>query len=864
MSEQLTKRRKPCATRGEFLQKLFLAESLPVFIAIPFAFIFFMVTVPVAGEEWKTFAIAVAGVFCLTRIPNYFMITKIVGMPCLEWIERRGKGRVPQSDLARFYLRLTRVVPGMQIQAAALWIFSGAFVVLTVWWRVPTTAFTLVNLGFTIFLTMVISLSFSYFTFQLLVRPFIEEVQSLLSDIPSTGAFRVPLGVKIGGSVFAIAGLSFLAFGLLIWAKSQAVFEDYSLNVNGEAASNLAARLEDPARAAETDALLKFGSDEHRLFMLVDTEGKPLSPVNASEADAEIARAAGIAAKEGAEKTRRPMLHGPVDFFKIRGGQAFLVLVPNPKAVESSVRQLLMVTGVFLVCILLLLGAYTLWASREIGRLVKLSARFSRMLADGDLTDSPSVWSDDELGTLMDNLRATFRGLVRVTREMRGAAGSVDEEAARLSTASGALSASVAEQTGLAEKVERMARDSGSGARATAFSMEKVASATQDVSATILEMQASVEEIVGTASTLGSSVETTVSSVNEIAATAEEVRTATELLKSSGHDAVSFLTELDASLSETREGSAQLAKLSGQVTSQAEAGFSKVAAVEEEVLRTLRVSEDSHRALGDLQASLEDIGRILDVIQDITEQTNLLALNASIIAAGAGEHGRSFSVVAAQIRDLSSKTRVRAGDIRRVIGSLQSGGAEIAGAVERVFVMVDRSADLSRQAGGALRAILESASTQEDMAKRIAMAAEELAHGGQAASRTMQGIFERIEAISSSIEEQARSTRLLTREAGRVQEVALQLNHAAEEQSRGAQMIAHAASDISRDAQQTTDVVHSQANRSAETADAMQEIVSRAQETQGSFELLAQASGRLRESASALEREVGRFRLPNA
>jgi aerotaxis receptor len=82
--------------------------------------------------------------------------------------------------------------------------------------------------------------------------------------------------------------------------------------------------------------------------------------------------------------------------------------------------------------------------------------------------------------------------------------------------------------------------------------------------------------------------------------------------------------------------------------------------------------EDSARSAGSLAEEAEKIGSIMNEIQGIADQTNLLALNAAIEAARAGEHGRGFSVVADEVRALSSRTHSATEQIHSSIKEIQT------------------------------------------------------------------------------------------------------------------------------------------------------------------------------------------------
>ena len=223
---------------------------------------------------------------------------------------------------------------------------------------------------------------------------------------------------------------------------------------------------------------------------------------------------------------------------------------------------------------------------------------------------------------------------------------------------------------------------------------------------------------------------------SEVAAAIEQMaRTILETTKNAG------------TASENAKKAGMIAKDGGKVVEDTIHGMIRIADVVSKAAETVK----------QLGKSSDQIGEIIEVIDDIADQTNLLALNAAIEAARAGEMGRGFAVVADEVRKLAERTTKATKEIAVMIKQIQRDTKGAVESIEEGNEEVRKGKDMANKAGESLKEIISASSKVVDDVNQVASASEEQSSTAEQISKSIDTISNVSNESASGIQQVAKS-----------------------------------------------------------------------------------------------------------
>ncbi len=238
----------------------------------------------------------------------------------------------------------------------------------------------------------------------------------------------------------------------------------------------------------------------------------------------------------------------------------------------------------------------------------------------------------------------------------------------------------------------------------------------------ILEQNHNIARVAAEANTIADLVS---SAADQLAAQVEQASRGSQLQNDRTAETATAMEQMNATVLEVAKNASQASENAANAKHYAAEGAGVVREAVASIGRVNDLAADLRTNMADLETRAQEIGKIINVIEDIADQTNLLALNAAIEAARAGDAGRGFAVVADEVRKLAEKTMSATKEVTEAIGRIQRGTSQSTRGTEMATQAIGESTALAEKSGQALEAIVGMVDETALQVQSIATASEE-------------------------------------------------------------------------------------------------------------------------------------------
>ncbi len=424
-------------------------------------------------------------------------------------------------------------------------------------------------------------------------------------------------------------------------------------------------------------------------------------------------------------------------------------------ASRKSGRQLLLLGVLAFLATAILIWVVGRRTVREITEPLTHLIGVARKIAEsGDLNQEIHVEREDELG----ELGRTFSNMVAYLKEMA----SVSEAIAR-----GDLVVEVEPRSSL-DTLGHAFRNMIQGLRDIVGSVRNSASQVADGSNQVAQAS---EESARLSVYASSAIDEVTSTMHEMSANVTNMVKNTQMQASSVSETSASIDEMVASIQRVADTAKLLLDISSRSRDEVQLGIGTMQKTSDGLNRINGSIGSSATIIISLGERVDNIGRIIEVIDDISEQTNLLALNAAIEAARAGEHGLGFAVVADEVRKLAEKSATSTKEISELIRSIQNEARRAVDKMEQSTGIVNEGLVLGNDLSLALSKISNVVTEVFQFSQEIGAATKEQSYGSSQIARATTSLNEITHEITSSVEQQAGGAQAVARAMDRMREM---------------------------------------------------------------------------------------------
>lgn len=481
--------------------------------------------------------------------------------------------------------------------------------------------------------------------------------------------------------------------------------------------------------------------------------------------------------------------------------------------------------------------------------------------AKGDLGARVEISSSDELGNLATNFNTMLHQLSGMVSSIRASLQSLIDITSTMHAAiEKSHHAATLQSNGIHETSSSIIQISAS-INEVAQAMDQLTSSATDSSSAILELVSSIVSASELIEQLGITVEGVSSSITEMNSSIREIDEGITRVVQSTITTANSVASLDNAINSIKSTSSETALITQAAYDDAEMGKRSVEAAIEGMKTITAASTRTSDVMDSLFEKTRQIDQIISVIDEIAEQTNLLALNAAIIASQAGEHGKGFSVVASEIKDLADRTRRSTQEISGVIKGVQQETVEAVTSLKEALETIREGEKLSRISGDALDKIVNGVQKASNLMRDVLSRTEEQSVESSRIRNEMTLMTEMISQIARATREHGVSGTMIGNSAEEMRTLNNRVRIAASEQKKTGEGIALSTENILRMIQQINRATTEQNRGSKQVVNGISDIQNSSELNLESIRMLEDSMRRLTEQVEKLASGINRFHI---